>query len=75
LSRLGVIGKGAIMQSAMIKLVLLSAFFIQGPVVGVFEANQTPTPSPGPTDPLPKPTPPSPGPPEPKLPHHMLLSS
>ena len=67
-----VVVKGAIMKRGTIELVLLSAFFFQGPFVNAIDVNQTPTPSPGPTDPLPKPTPPSPGPPQPKLPNHML---
>lgn len=63
------------MKCRMIELLMLSALFLQGPIVNIanaIEMNQSPQPSPGPTDPLPKPTPPSPGPPEPKLPNHLV---
>ena len=58
------------MKRGMIELLVLSALFLQGPIVtfaSTMETNPSPQPSPGPTDPLPKPTSPSPGPPEPKL--------
>ena len=63
------------MRRGMIKLLVLSALFLQGPIVNfvnTMETNQSPQPSPGPKDPLPKPTSPSPGPPEPKLPNQIL---
>jgi hypothetical protein len=63
------------MRRGMIELLVLSALFLQGPIVNLtnaMETNQSPQPSPGPTDPLPKPTSPSPGPPEPKLPNQIL---
>jgi len=63
------------MKRGMIELLVLSALFLQGPIVNLanpMESNQSPQPSPGPTDPLPKPTSPSPGPPEPKLPNQIL---
>lgn len=63
------------MNRGMIELLVLSALFLQGPIVNIpnaTETNQSPQPSPGPTDPLPKPTSPSPGPPEPKLPNQIL---
>ena len=62
------------MKCGMIELMVLSAIFLQGPVINVvnaMETNQLPQPSPGPTDPLPKPSSPSPGPPEPKLPNQI----
>lgn len=63
------------MKRGMIELLVLSALFLQGPIVNIanpMETNQSPRPSPGLTEPLPKPTPPSPGPPEPKLPNQIL---
>lgn len=63
------------MRHGMIKLLVLSALFIQGPIVNLantMETNQAPKPSPSPTDPLPKPTSPSPGPPEPKQLNQIL---
>jgi hypothetical protein len=63
------------MKRGMIELLVLSALFLQGPIVNLadpMETSQSPEPSPGPTDPLPKPTPPSPGPPQPKLPNQLL---
>jgi hypothetical protein len=63
------------MKRGMIELLVLSALFLQGPIINIpnaMETNQSPQPSPGPTDPLPKPTSPSPGPPEPKLPTQIL---
>ena len=63
------------MRRGMIELLVLSALFLQGPIVNLansMEPNQSPQPAPGSTDPLPKPTSPSPGPPEPKLPNQIL---
>ena len=63
------------MIRGMIELLVLSALFLQGPIVNLanaMETNQSPQPSPGPTDPLPKPTSLSAGPPEPKLPNQIL---
>jgi len=63
------------MKRGMIQLLVLSALFLQGPIVNSanpMETSQSPQPPPGPTDPLPKPTSPSPGPPEPKLPNQIL---
>ena len=63
------------MKREMIELLVLSALFLQGPIVNLadpMETSQSPEPSPGPTDPLPKPTPPLPGPPQPKLPNQIL---
>ena len=57
------------MKSDMFKLVLLAALLLPSPIVGTFEASQTPSPNPGPTDPTPNPIPPippSPGIPGPK---------
>ena len=62
------------MKHGMIELLVLSALFLQDPVINVvnaMETNQLPQPSPGPTDPLPKPSLPSPGPPVPKLPNQI----
>ena len=50
------------MKHGMIKLVVLSALFLQSPIANGVEANQVPDPSPGPTDPMPKPSPPTPVP-------------
>jgi hypothetical protein len=50
------------MKHEMIKLMVLSALFLQSPIANGAETNQLPEPSPGPTDPLPKPSPPTPGP-------------
>ena len=63
------------MRRGMIELLVLSALFLQGPIVNLantMEINQFPQPSPGPTDPLPKPTSPSPGPPQPEFPNQIL---
>ncbi len=63
------------MKRGMIELLILSALFLQGPIVNSadpMETSPSPQPSPGPTDPLPKPTSPAPGPPEPKLPNQIL---
>jgi hypothetical protein len=63
------------MKRGMIELLVLSALFLQGPIVNLanpMDTSQSPEPSPGPTDPLPKPTPPSPEPPQPKLPNQLL---
>jgi hypothetical protein len=63
------------MKRGMIELLVLSALFLQGPIVNLakpMETSQSPEPSPGPTDPLPKPTPPSPEPPQLKLPNQLL---
>lgn len=63
------------MRHGMIKWLVLSALFLQGPIVNLtntLETNQSPKPSPSPTDPLPKPTSPSPGPPEPKQLNQIL---
>ena len=46
------------MKQGMIKLVVLSALFLQSPIAHAVETNQVPDPSPGPTDPMPKPSPP-----------------
>jgi hypothetical protein len=64
------------MKRGMIELVVLSALFLQGPIVAnSMKTNQFPQPVSGPTDPLPPkpfPPPPSPGPPEPKPPNQIL---
>ena len=63
------------MKRGMIELLVLSALFLQGPIVNLantMETSQFPKPSPSPTDPLPKPISPSPGPPEPKLLNQIL---
>jgi hypothetical protein len=63
------------MRRGMIELLVLSALFLQGPIVSLtdtMETDQSPQPPPSPTDPVPKPTSPSPGPPEPKLPNQIL---
>ena len=49
----------------MIEVMVLSAFFLQGPIATVMETNQSVYPASGPTDPLPPtpfPVPPSPSP-------------
>ena len=63
------------MKRGMIELLVLSALFLQGPIVksaNPMETSESPQPSPGPTDPLPKPTSPSPGPLEPRFPNQIL---
>ena len=63
------------MKRGMIELMVLSVFFLQGPVAKAMETNQFLHPLSGPTDPLPPkpfPSPPSPGPPEPKPPNQIL---
>jgi hypothetical protein len=63
------------MKRGMIELMVLSAFFLPGPIANVMETNPSPHPASGPTDPLPPkpfPPPPSPGPPEPKQPNQIL---
>jgi hypothetical protein len=63
------------MKRGMIELMVLSVFFLQGPVAKAMETIQFLHPLSGPTDPLPPkpfPPPPSPGPPEPKPPNQIL---
>lgn len=63
------------MKRGMIELMVLSAFFLQSPIVNAIDMNQFLRPLSGPTDPLspkPIPPPPSPGPPEPKPPNQIL---
>jgi hypothetical protein len=63
------------MKRKMIRVMVLLALVLQGPLVNALETNQSYYPVSGPTDPLPPkpfPPPPSPGPPGPKQPNQIL---